>query len=108
MFHTQFVGERKYWLMGEDVGHGEGGSNTLGLAPSVRALLQDHVNAHKVRRYVSSFQEIQGAQFILREKGGYEVEKERDIANVVLFLCTNLGKDIQGALLGNESSYTAL
>lgn len=51
---------------------------------------------------------MQDAEFIPREKGGYEVEKERDIANVVIFLCTDLGKDIQGALLGSESSCTAL
>lgn len=82
--------------------------NTLGLAPSVRALLQDHVNAHKVRRYAIFPEKRQATDFVPREKGGYEVEKDRDIANVVLFLCTNLGNGIQGALLGGESSCTPL
>jgi hypothetical protein len=41
--------------MREDVSRGGGAGNTLGLAPSVRALLQDHVNAHKVRRQVPHF-----------------------------------------------------
>lgn len=46
--------------------------------------------------------------YICREKGGYQVEKERDLANLTLFLCTRLGEGISGVVLGSDGSSVPL
>ncbi len=43
-----------------------------------------------------------------REKGGYAVHEERDLANLVLFLCTRIGREISGVLLGTGGNAIAL
>ncbi|KAH6681367.1 hypothetical protein B0J14DRAFT_694915 [Halenospora varia] len=59
-------------------------SNKIEFDPEVEQALQDHISAHETARI----------------KGGYKVEKEREIANVVLFLCTQLGGRVSGAVVG--------
>lgn len=39
-----------------------------------------------------------------REQGGYAVEKERDLANMVLFLCTKSAESISGAIIRGGGS----
>jgi hypothetical protein len=43
-----------------------------------------------------------------REKGGYPVEEERDVANLVLFLCTRLGDRLSGLAIGANGNVIAL
>lgn len=43
-----------------------------------------------------------------RESGGYAVEKERDVANVVLFFCSEMGSEISGALVGVDGTCLSL
>ncbi len=51
---------------------------------------------------------MRGAESKFRKKGGYKVEQERDIANLVLFLCTTLGKNINGGLASANGNFVTL
>lgn len=43
-----------------------------------------------------------------REKGGYVVEAERDVASLVLFCCTKYGSSVGGALIRGDGSCGSL
>jgi hypothetical protein len=43
-----------------------------------------------------------------RDKGQHAVEKERDVANLVLFLCTKEGEGVSGVMVGTDGNVSAL
>ncbi|KAL2060081.1 hypothetical protein VTL71DRAFT_9903 [Oculimacula yallundae] len=74
---------------------GEGGhtSGTGSIVDSdTESAIKEHLQGHICRR----------------EKGGYAVEAERDVANLVLFFCTKVGSSISEALIREDGSCVAL
>ena len=71
--------------------------------------MKDHIAAHVQRRYFIPYFLIPISRLnVFRNQGGYDVEKERDVANLALFMCAQAGKGISGLVIGTDGKSEAL
>lgn len=89
------------WLTSLDISSTDSAGTAID--KQTKVALKEHIKAHIQRRYILSWWKAQEALLtaVDREKGGYAVDQNRDLANLVLFLCTRLGNEVSGALIGS-------
>lgn len=69
------------------------------------------MDEHKSKQYVSesvNMCKMCELTNYSRQKGGYAVEKEREMANLALFFCSRLGSELNGAFMGIDGTCVSL